>query len=56
MGGHKMPPILFWLEKRLEQLNAARMSAAGEGLTEPNLYLRPWAQMQTNLIAKNNIC
>ena len=27
--------------KGLEQLNAARMSAAGDGLTEPNLYLLP---------------
>ena len=35
--------------KRLEQLNAARMSAAGEDLTEPNLYLRHSAQMQTSL-------
>ena len=25
------------------------MSAAGEGLTEPNLYLRQMAQMQTSL-------
>jgi hypothetical protein len=30
-----------------EQSNAARMSAAGEGSTEPNLYFRK-AKMQTN--------
>ena len=37
--------------RRLEQSNAARMSAAGEGLTEPNLYLRK-AQMQPSLATR----
>ena len=37
---------------RLEKINAARMSAAGEGLTEPILYLRLLAQMQTSLATR----
>ena len=36
---------------RLEQLNATRMSVAGDGWTEPNRYLRK-AQMQTSLAAQ----
>ena len=40
--------IFFGAHKKLEQLNATRMSVAGEGLTEPNLYFRT-AEMQTNL-------
>ena len=39
----------YLLMERLEQSNAARMSTAGEGLTEPILYLRLLAQMQTSL-------
>jgi len=39
---------LFSTHKRLEQLNATRMSVAGEGLTEPNLYF-PITEMQTCL-------
>ena len=30
--------VLFCAEEGFEQLNAARVSAAGEGWTEPNLY------------------
>ncbi|MBQ9838623.1 MAG: hypothetical protein IJO56_03885 [Oscillospiraceae bacterium] len=37
---------------RLEKSNAARMSAAGEGSTEPILYLRLLAQMQTSLATR----
>ena len=47
---------LFLLNTRLEQSNAARMSAAGEGLTEPNLYLRLTAQMQTSLATRTKFC
>jgi len=32
--------LLFWTIGRRTHLNAARMSAAGEGLTEPNLNFR----------------
>ena len=35
----------YLLNARLEQFNASQMSAAGEGLTEPILYLRQSAQM-----------
>ena len=45
------PSLLFSFDTRLEQSNAARMSAAGEGSTEPNLYLRK-AQMQTSLATR----
>ena len=38
---------------RLESSNAARMSAAGEDLTEPNLYLRPTAQIETSLATRS---
>ena len=31
----------FCIESGFEQLNAARMSAAGDGSTEPNLYFCP---------------
>ena len=41
MGG-----VLFGFVRGFEQSNAARMSAAGEGSTEPNLYFRK-AKMQT---------
>ena len=41
---------LFYLYGvRIEQSNATRTSVAGEGLTEPNLYLRHLARMQTSL-------
>jgi len=43
---------------RFEKLNAARMSAAGEGWTEPNLYFSSplrRRKMQTNL-ASNYLC
>jgi hypothetical protein len=38
----------YLLNARLEKLNAARMSAAGEGLTEPNLYLRTFPCADAN--------
>ena len=38
--------------RRLEKLNAARVSAAAKGLTEANLYLRTKAQMQTSLATR----
>ena len=38
---------IHWGEAR--KFIATRMSAAGEGLTEPNIYLRLAAQMQTSL-------
>ena len=41
--------LLISLKVRLEQSNATRMSVAADGSTEPNLYLRLWAQMQTSL-------
>ena len=37
---------------RLEQLNATRTSVAGEGLTEPILYLRLSAQMKASLATR----
>ena len=37
---------------RLEKINATRTSVAGEGLTEPILYLRLSAQMQTSLATR----
>ena len=45
------PPLYFMLVERLEQSNATRTSVAGDGLTEPNLYLRK-AQMQTSLATR----
>ena len=42
--------LLVWhSQRRFEESNAARMSAAGNGLTEPNLYFRN-SKMQTNLL------
>ena len=32
--------VLIWTKDRFERLNAARISAAGEGWTEPILYFR----------------
>ena len=40
---------VFLLMVRLEQSNATRTSVAGEVSTEPLLYLRLSAQMQTSL-------
>jgi len=40
--------VPFFIPKRLERLNATRMSVAGEGLTEPIHNLRI-TQMQTSL-------
>ena len=36
-----MLDVLFCVEVRIRKSNTARMSAAGEGWTEPNLYFRP---------------
>ena len=48
--------VLFALEEslvaRFDKSNAARVSAAADGLTEANLYLfssNRWEKMQTNL-------
>ena len=38
---------MVFTRKGFERFNAARTGTAGEGLTEPNLYLR-YAQMKTN--------
>jgi hypothetical protein len=38
----------FVFRARFEQFNAVRMSTAGEGWTEPNLYLRPFPDANAN--------
>ena len=50
MGG-----LLFLTRDRFEQINAARMSAVGEGWTEPNLYFHPikGMKMRTNLASSS---
>ena len=39
-NGYLRVSVLFIFELGLEQFNAARMSAAGDGSTEPNRYFR----------------
>jgi len=48
-----LPPLLCFRKgiQDSNNLNAARMSAAGEGLTEPNNYLCK-AQMQTSPVER----
>jgi len=46
--------LLIWTKDRFERSNAARVSAAGDGSTEPNLYFCPQrAKMQTNLASSS---
>ena len=48
--------LLFWTIGRFERSNAARMSAAGDGSTAPNLYflsVLSGKKMQTNLASSS---